>query len=114
MDTVPEFAARLGVDAGGWLVEQEKLRPMQHAGGEREALLPAARELSDEFAGILAKLHPFDDVAHRRARVRHLVDAGNEFEVLGDGEVLVVAEALRHVADLPPDRRSVGGAVFAG
>ncbi len=45
VDQVPEFAARLGVDAGGRLVEQQQFRLVQHAGGQRQALLPAAREL---------------------------------------------------------------------
>jgi hypothetical protein len=44
MDLVPELAARLGVDAGGGLVEQQKLGIGQRAGTEREALLSAARQ----------------------------------------------------------------------
>jgi hypothetical protein len=35
--------------------------------------------------------------------VRHGVDARDEIEVLPDAEVLVVAEALRHVADVALD-----------
>src|SRR3954454_12943526 len=49
MDLLPEIAPRLRVDAGGRLVEEQQPRPVQHAGGEREALLPAARERAGEL-----------------------------------------------------------------
>ena len=49
VDQVPEFAPRLGVDAGGRLVEQQQLRLVQDAGRERQPLLPAARELAREL-----------------------------------------------------------------
>ena len=45
VDQVPELAARLGVDAGRRLVEQQQLRLVQDAGGQRQPLLPAARQL---------------------------------------------------------------------
>src|SRR5260370_17009112 len=41
VNEVPELAPYLGVDARGRLVEQQQLRVMQHASGERETLLPA-------------------------------------------------------------------------
>ena len=49
MDLVPEVAARLGIDAGGRLVEQQQLRVGQRAGAEREPLLPAAGEFAGEL-----------------------------------------------------------------
>ena len=49
VDLVPEFAPRLGVDAGGRLVEQQQLRLVHDAGGERQALLPAARQRAGEL-----------------------------------------------------------------
>ena len=54
VDHVPELAARLGVDAGGRLVEQQQLRLVQDAGGEREALLPAAGKLPGQLAAPVA------------------------------------------------------------
>ena len=42
VDLVPELAPRLRIDAGGRLVEKQELRPVHDAGGERQALLPAA------------------------------------------------------------------------
>ena len=41
--------------------------------------------------------------ADRVATVRHFVDAGDEVEVFEHGQVVVEAEALRHVADLAAD-----------
>ena len=51
MDEVPEFAPRLGVDAGGRFVEQQKFGLMQDAGGERQTLLPAAGQLPRQLVG---------------------------------------------------------------
>ncbi len=49
----------------------------------------------------------------RRPAVRHLVDAGDEVEVLEHRQVLVEAEALRHVADLAADFVRLGDDVVA-
>ena len=49
MQLFPEFAPRVRVDAGGRLVEQQQARPMQHARGERQPLLPAAGERAGEL-----------------------------------------------------------------
>jgi hypothetical protein len=43
VDLVPELAPRLGIDAGGRLVEEQQARLRQDAGAEREPLLPTAR-----------------------------------------------------------------------
>ena len=48
-DRVPEIAPRFGIDAGGGFVEQQQFRLVDHARGEREALLPAAGELAREL-----------------------------------------------------------------
>ena len=58
VDEVPEFAPRLGVDAGGRLVEQQQFWLVQDAGGEREPLLPAARKLSRELVAAVLEPHP--------------------------------------------------------
>jgi hypothetical protein len=49
VDLFPEIAPRLGVDAGGGLVEQQQPGLVQQAGGERQALLPAARERAGQL-----------------------------------------------------------------
>ena len=55
MDLVPEVAARLRVDAGGRLVEQQQLGLVHHRGGQREPLLPAARELPGELLAAIGQ-----------------------------------------------------------
>src|SRR5208337_2499381 len=88
---------------GGRLVEQQEPRLVQHAGGEREPLFPAARELSRQLVAAVHEPHALHDLLDRRPAARHLVDAGDEVEVLEHRQVLVQAEALRHVADLTAD-----------
>ena len=75
VDEVPELAPRLDVDAGGRLVEQQQLRLVQHAGGERQALLPAAGELAGELIAAVAQAHALDHPGHRRAAVGHFEHA---------------------------------------
>src|SRR5262249_46369583 len=57
--------------------------------------------------------HPVDAPGGGLPPVRHLVDAGDEVEVLEDREVLVEAEALGHVAHLPAHQRRVADDVEA-
>ena len=49
MDLFPKIAPRLRIDARGRLVEQEQLRLVNEAGGEREPLFPAAGKLAGEL-----------------------------------------------------------------
>ena len=79
---------------------------MEDAGREREALLPAAGELAGELAAPVGEPHAGADVFHRLPRARHLVDVGDEIEVLLHREVFVEAELLRHVSDLAADALS--------
>ena len=109
VDLAPELAPRLGIDAGGGLVEQQQFGLGQDAGAERQALLPAARQRAGQLR--LAALQA--RAARWRPRASLLgigeaVDAGDELQVLLDGEVLVEAEALRHVADVALDLVALG------
>src|SRR5687768_17341433 len=92
VDVVPEVAPRAGIDTRGGLVEQQQLGVVEHAGGKREALLPAAGESPGELARTRAQPQPLQRVAHARVAGCDAVDAGDELEVLLDGEVLVEAE----------------------
>jgi hypothetical protein len=86
---------------------------MQHAGGERQPLLPAAGQMRGKLLGVFGKLHAHDDLANGIARIRHFIDAGHQLEILTNGEILVIAEALRHVPDLPANRGCVAHDVEA-
>ena len=69
VDLVPELAPRLRVDAGGRLVEQQELRLVHDAGGERQPLLPAAGELAGELLrGAMVRPRRGERVARPRAR----------------------------------------------
>ena len=81
-------------------VEEQQFRLVQHACGEREALLPAARQLPGELVAASLEAHALEDRPDRLPSIAHLVDARDEVEILEHREVLVKAEALRHVADL--------------
>ena len=72
MNLVPEIAPRLGIDACCRFVEQQQLRRMQHAGGEREALLPAAGQIAGQLllaasSGRAARWRSVDRDRARRA-----------------------------------------------
>ena len=104
VDLVPELAPGLRVDAGGGLVEQQQLGLVQDGRGQRQALLPAARERAGELVLAVGEAQPLERLGHPLAASVHGVDAGDEVEVLLDAEILVEAEALGHVADLALDR----------
>ena len=91
VDLVPELAPRLGVDAGGRLVEQEELRRVHDAGGERQALLPAARQRAGELPAARGQAEAVERLGDLGARVGQAVEPGDEVEVLLDREVLVEA-----------------------
>src|SRR6516165_66282 len=100
MDLVPELASRLGIDARGRLIEQEKLRIGERAGAKREALLPAAGKLAGKLLLAAGKAEPLDHLPRRLCGIRKPENAGDEFQILAHRKVLIQAEMLRHVTDL--------------
>src|SRR5712691_3120232 len=60
-EEIPELAARDGVDAGRWLVEEKKRRLVQHGAAEGEALLPAAGKLRGQAIEIGFEAIELDD-----------------------------------------------------
>ena len=113
VDLVPEVAPRLGIDAGGRLVEQQKLRARQRAGAERQTLLPAARQFAGQLLLAAGEAEPLDRRARGRNGLGDAVDAADEFQVLAHREVLVERELLRHVADLALDHVGLRADVVA-
>ena len=100
-ELLPELAPALRVDAGGRLVEHEQLGVVDGRGGEREPLLPPARERPGPRAAVGDEPGV---VEHRRepgapATPPEPEDLGREVEVLLDREILVEREVLGHVAD---------------
>ena len=77
----PELAARAGVDAGGRLVEQQQFGLVQHARGERQPLLPAARQRAGELRRAAAEPEAVDrpSTAARRSGMPYMRAMNSRF-----------------------------------
>ena len=113
MDLVPESAPRLGIDARRRLVEQQQPGLVQHAGRQRQPLLPAARQGARELVLPRGKPQPLQRAVDPFLQAVEAIDATDELEVLADGEILVEAEALGHVAGLALDGLALAHQVVA-
>jgi len=110
---LPEIAARLGIDAGGRLIEQQKPRRMNQAGSEREPLLPPAGELAGELLLPGGKAKLIEALLHRLPAILHVVHARHEIEIFSNAEVFPKAEFLGHVADMTLDLLALTNHVVA-
>src|SRR5262245_19671873 len=81
---------------------------MHDAGGERQPLLPAARQGAGELMLPLAEAEPLQRAVDLLADRFQPVEPRHEFEILPDRQILVEGEALRHVADLELDPVALG------
>ena len=81
---------------------------MHDAGGERQPLLPATRERAGELVLARGQAEPVQRLGHCLLDRVELVEPRHEGQVLGDGQVFVEGEALRHVADLALYRGALG------
>src|SRR5215469_191862 len=97
----PEFAARYRIDAVGRLVEQQHAGAVNKRAHEPELLLHTAGELARKARAEL--LHTARAQQFRRARLalasRDAEQVRVEANIFVDREILVEAEALRHIAD---------------
>src|SRR5262249_27344466 len=90
-------------DARRRLVEQQQLRLVQHAGSEREPLLPAARKRPGKLCRTCAEAETLDCPVDSLATRTHFIDASDEIELLAARQVFPESKTLRHVSDAPPD-----------
>lgn len=81
---------------------------VDQAGGEGEALFPAAGELAGELVTASGEPEAIEAALHGRGACGHGINTGNKIEIFADAEVLVVAEALGHVADVAFDLGLLG------
>src|SRR5262249_7109131 len=86
-------------DAGRGLVEQEQLWLVQHAGGKRQPLFPAARERARQLIAPRCQTETLERLVDPLLQRLHVVHAADEIEVLANREILVEAETLGHVAN---------------
>ena len=100
---VPEIAPRLGIHTRRRLVEQQQLRIVQQARSKSESLLPSARQSARELVRAIHETELFELALDSLVAIPHAVHAGDEAQVLADGEVDPEREGLRHVAHVPLD-----------
>ena len=85
----------------------------QDAGAQRQPLFPPARKLARQLLLPPREPKPRDGLAGGLAGIADPIDAGDEFEILADGEVLIEREALGHIAHAPLDEMALGQDVIA-
>ncbi len=113
VDQRPELGADLRVEADGRLVEQDQLRFVDEAAGEQQAAAHPAGELVDGVAAALAQAGQVERPVDRGADVGHPVEAGEDGEVVFDGDVDVEVVELRDDAHLGAGRLRVAGQLVA-
>ena len=113
MQLVPEVAARLRVHARGGLVEQQQLRVVQQACGQREPLLPATGQRARELVCTGHQSDVGQRLLNASAAILHAVHARDEVEVLANREIFPERKPLRHVTDFAFDRLGLANDVVA-
>jgi hypothetical protein len=108
VDLVPEVAPRLRVDAGGGFVQKQQAWLVDHAGGQGQALLPATRQRPGQLLLARGQAQLLQRLVHGRFAVGHFEQPCDEVQVLANGEVVVEAKLLRHIADLALDGGRLG------
>src|ERR1044071_762626 len=82
-DEIPELPPRLGIEAGGGLVEKEELGIGDEGARERQPLLLTTRQLPHATVALLPELDRIEDFLEGTGP---LVEAAKELQGLGDGE----------------------------
>ena len=113
MQFLPEIAPRGRVHARRRLVQQQQLRPAQHAGRQRQPLLPAAGKRARQLVRAVRQPQLRQSFLHDLAPRGHAVHPRDEVQVFPDRQVVPVRELLRHVAGLALDLRALAPDVEA-
>jgi hypothetical protein len=100
LDQVPELTARLGIETGGGLVEEEQGRISHQRAGERQSLPLASGELAHPPGALLLQLNRGDHLVHRRAPA---VEAAEEPDGLFHRELLRELGLLERDAEQRPE-----------
>ena len=111
LEDPPEVDARLRVDAGGRLVEEQHLRLVHERAGHHQPLREAAGEVEDHRVGALGERELLEQLVGPRAGAgaRNAEEAAVVVEVLPDRQRAVERVRLRDDADLALDRRRRAG-----
>ena len=104
-DQVPELPARLRIETGGRLVEEEQLGPADERAGEGEPLFLAAGEIRNTGAPFFLQLDEANHVAHGRAL---RVETPKEHQGLVHRELVGELRVLQLDAEALPKRGLIG------
>lgn len=99
MNLVPKFAARFRIHARRRLVEQQQLRFVNQTRGQREPLFPSAGQSSGQLPTPLDHAETFQTFFDGVFAIGDAVNARDEFQIFGDGQIFIERKFLRHVAD---------------
>ena len=113
MDFIPEFAPCLGIDACRGFIQHQKAGSVHDAGGQRQPLLPAARERPGKLALARGEAKVGQRVGNRFSGRIKAVKTGDKVQVLFNRQVFIEGKALGHVADLALDRGPFAADVVA-
>ena len=113
VEPLPEHVARLRVEPGRRLVEQQHLGLVDERTRDREAALHAARERIDPRVAPVAQLHELEQLRGPPAdlRARQVEVAAVDHEVVPHGELGVEVVLLRHDTEAAADPRTVVGGI---
>ena len=100
VDQRPQLGADLRVEADRRLVEQDEARLVDEPPGEQQAAAHSAGELVDRVPAAVAQAGEAERPVNRRADVGHPVEAGEDREVVLDGDVDIEVVELGNHAHL--------------
>ena len=100
-ETIPDDVARLRVETGRRLVEQQHVRVVHERARDRQAALHAAGERLDGVVCALGQLHEFEQLVRTHAQLLagETEVAAVDDEVLAHGELVVERVQLRDDAE---------------
>ncbi len=106
---VPEDVTGLGVQAGGGLVEEQQVGPVDQAPGDREPALHAAGEILDGRLRLLGELDELEQLVDAAVDLgpRDPEVAAVDEQVVADVELVVEGVLLRTDSQPAADRRTV-------
>ncbi len=109
VEAIPEQVARLRVEAGRRLVEEQQLGLVDERAGDRQAALHPARHVLDLVARPLRELGEVEQLvgAAGAFRAAEAEVPAVDHEVLADRELVVERVLLGHDAEARPDLRTV-------
>ena len=99
---IPQLATRDRIDARGWLVQKHHARLVHQRRAQRQALLPATRQVARKPIHVRSDVCELDSSVPSQLTTRfgEPIDLGVKVEIFQHRQVFVERESLAHVADL--------------